>query len=59
MSPAFHHCDTQSALAAVRADAGHDIGQPGGDHALLVLLYQPELLTTGPAAKLRSGKGLS
>jgi hypothetical protein len=28
-------------------------------NALLVQLYQPELLTTGPAAKVRSGKGFS
>ncbi|MCP9852829.1 hypothetical protein KBZ14_08080 [Synechococcus sp. HJ21-Hayes] len=28
-------------------------------NALLVQLYQPELLSTGPAAKVRSGKGLS
>jgi hypothetical protein len=28
-------------------------------NALLVQLYQPELLTTGPAAKLPSGKGFS
>ena len=28
-------------------------------NALLVQLYQPELLTTGPAAKLRSGKGFA
>jgi hypothetical protein len=26
-------------------------------NALLVQLYQPELLTTGPAAKVPSGKG--
>jgi len=28
-------------------------------NALLVQLYQPELLTTGPAAKVPSGKGFS
>ena len=28
-------------------------------NALLVQLYQPELLTTGPAAKMPSGKGFS
>lgn len=28
-------------------------------NALLVQLYQPELLTTGPAAKLPSGQGFS
>jgi hypothetical protein len=28
-------------------------------NALLVQLYQPELLTTGPAAKVRSGKGFA
>ena len=28
-------------------------------NALLVQLYQPELLTTGPAAKVRSGKGFT
>jgi hypothetical protein len=28
-------------------------------NALLVQLYQPELLSTGPAAKVRSGKGFA
>ena len=34
-------------------------GNPAAIIALLVQLYQPELLYTGPVAKVRSGKGFS
>ena len=38
----------------------HRQGETGADApALLVQLYQPELITTGPAAKVRSGKGFA
>jgi hypothetical protein len=53
MSHPAYECDEQAVLSTNQRMEGLAI------NALLVQLYQPELLSTGPAAKVRSGKSFS